>query len=65
MAVADAAEMTFQSREAALAAARVMANIGEYGRAAQVYEELLLEYEDDAPGRGALQLRLAEITAKM
>lgn len=65
MAVADAATMTFQSRESALAAARILSETGEFARAAQVYEELLLEFEEDSPGRGALELRLAEITAKM
>jgi tetratricopeptide (TPR) repeat protein len=65
MAVADAATMTFQSRESALAAARVLSEAGEFARAAQVYEELLLEFDEDTPGRGALELRLAEVTAKM
>ncbi len=65
MSVADAAALAFQSRESALAAARVLSEIGEYSRAAQVYEELLLEFEEDAPGRGALELRLAEVTARM
>lgn len=64
MEVADQAEMAFQSREAALAAARVMTAKGDYADAAAVYEELLLEFEDDAPGRGALELRLAEVNAR-
>ncbi len=65
MMVADAASLAFQSREAALAAARVLTELGEYDRAVQVYEELLLEFDEDTPGRGALELRLAEVSAKM
>jgi len=64
MEVADKAEMTFQSREAALAAARVMTQAGLFERAAGVYEELLLEFEPGDPARGALELRLAELTAR-
>ena len=64
MEVADRAELAFQSREAALAAARVMTQKGDYSDAATVYEELLLEFEEDDPGRGALELRLAEANAR-
>lgn len=65
MAVADEAALAFQSRESALSAARVLTRMGEYDRASQVYEELLLEFEEDTPGRGALELRLAELAARM
>lgn len=62
--IADDADLGFQIRGALSDAARVQAAQGQYGEAAMVLEDLLAEMESDDPGRGVIEMRLAEMRTR-
>jgi predicted negative regulator of RcsB-dependent stress response len=62
--IADAAELTFQLREALSGAARIRAESGDLNGAAELYEEGLATMELGDPERSFWEMRLAEVTAR-
>ena len=62
--IADETDLGFQLRNALSDAARVRTAQGQYAEAAMLLEELLDELADTAPGRGIIEMRLAEVRAR-
>ncbi len=62
--IADEADLGFQIRGALSDAARVQATLGQYAEAAILLEDLLTEMELDDPGRGVIEMRLAEMRTR-
>lgn len=63
--VANRSELSFQINDALMAAARIRTRTGDLAGAADLYQELLDTLEEGAPDRGVVELRLAEIRARM
>ncbi len=59
--VADRSEFDFEIRRALDSAARARRRQQDHGGAAELYERILATFEDDDPGRGVYELRLAEV----
>ncbi len=62
--IADRAELGFQIRGALSDAARIREQQGQHGDAARILDRLLGELEDADPGRGIVEMRLAEARAR-
>ena len=60
LAVADAAEMDFQQREALADAARIRSLQGNYSGAVEIYRRILEELDETHPDRGLFEMRLSE-----
>ena len=63
--VADETDLGFQLRNALSDAARVRAAQGRYAEAEALLGDLLVELDAADPGRGVIEMRLAEIRARM
>lgn len=61
--IADRSNLDFQVRDALASAARIRANHGNPQGAAQLYERILEDMDENAPERGLYEMRLAELTA--
>ncbi len=59
--VADRSELDFQMREALADAARTRRRQRDIDGAAELYERILATFEENDPGRGVYELRLAEM----
>lgn len=59
--VAEGAELDFERLEALDDAARLRATQGNWGGAAELYQQLLDTIDETAPNRGLYELRLAEM----
>ena len=63
MDIANDAEMTFQSTDALLDAARLLTTQGDHDRARAAYRDALTELADTDPRRQMIEMRLAELGA--
>lgn len=59
--IADRAELEFQVREALSNAARSRMRQQDPAGAVELYERILETFEEDDPGRGVFEMRLAEV----
>jgi predicted negative regulator of RcsB-dependent stress response len=59
--IADRSDLDFQVRDALAAAARIRTAQGNPGGAAELYRRILDGLDENAPGRGVWQMRLAEL----
>ena len=59
--VADRAPFDFQIRRALDSAARARRRQQDHNGAAELYERILATFDDDDPGKGVYELRLAEV----
>lgn len=59
--IADRSELDFQVRDALASAARIRASQGNVAGAAELYRRILQGLKEDAPERGAWEMRLAEL----
>lgn len=62
--IAEAADLNFQVWDALQYAARIRADRGELGGAAELYREILDSMDEDDPARSVYEMRLAEIEAR-
>lgn len=62
--VAERADLDFQVVQALADAARLSEHTGDYAGAAELYERILDELEEDAPERGRYEMVLAEARAR-
>lgn len=60
--IADRSELDFQVRDALAAAARLRATRGDASGAATLYQRILDGLDENAPDRGAWEMRLAEVS---
>lgn len=61
LAISQAADMSFQVRDALAEAARIRTQAGDLQGAAALYEQILADLESDDPARGFFEMRLAEV----
>jgi predicted negative regulator of RcsB-dependent stress response len=61
--IADRSDLDFQIRDALASAARIRANHGNPQGAAELYERILEDMDENEPERGLYEMRLAELTA--
>ena len=62
--IADRSDLDFEQREALEEAARIRARRGNRTGAAELYERMLEDMEERAPGRGVYEMRLEELRAQ-
>ena len=62
--IADRSDLDFQVRDALASAARVRAAQGNSEGAAELYQRILNELDEDAQDRGLYEMRLAELRAQ-
>lgn len=61
--IADRSELDFQVRSARVSAARIRAEQGDAAAAIALYEQVLEDLEQNAPERGAYEMRIEELRA--
>jgi predicted negative regulator of RcsB-dependent stress response len=59
--IADRSELDFQVRDALASAARIRSSQGNASGAAELYRRILEGLDENAPDRGAWEMRLAEV----
>jgi len=62
--IADRSDLDFQVRDALANAARIRAARGNPEGAAELYQRILDEMDENAPNRGLYEMRLAEVKAE-
>ena len=63
--LADRAELDFQIRDALMHGARLREARGEFAEALELYGHLLDEIDEEDPDRGLIEMRRAEVAARM
>lgn len=61
LAIADRSDLDFQVRDALTAAARIRGERGDMSGAIELYEQALADLDENAPERGEIEMRIAEL----